>query len=104
MARLLQCLLLFAKAGINPREIARQVSRIDDNNGLRLWLHRRGCARKGSTRLVAITGKFLAITKQRQGTRIVRKSCGRVLLNLGDCFVEAPLVDELVHSREGNEL
>src|SRR5215831_2923276 len=104
MARLLQCLLLFAKAGINPCEIARQVPRIDDNNGVRRWLHRRGCARKGSTRLIAMTGKFLAVTKQRQGTGIVRKCCGRVLVNLTDRFVKASLVEELIGSRESNEL
>ncbi len=54
MARLLQCLLLFAKAGINPGEIARQVSRIDNNNGVRRWLHRRGSTRKSSASFVVL--------------------------------------------------
>src|SRR6516225_8347794 len=104
MPRLLQCLLLFAKAGINPREMARQVSRIDDKNGVRRWLHRRCCARKGSARLLAMTGKFLAVAQERQGARIVGQCRGRVLLNLGDCFVKASLVDELIGSRESNYL
>src|SRR6516164_9175067 len=104
MPRLLQCLLLFAKASINPREMARQVSRIDDNNGVRCWLHRRGGARKGSARLIAMTGKFLAVAQERQGARIVGQCRGRILANLTDRFVKASPVDELIGSRESNNL
>src|SRR4029453_916032 len=104
MTRLLQCLLLFTKAGINPREIARQVSRIDDNSRVRRWLHRCSSARKGSTRLVVETGKFLTITEVRHDAGIVGTFRGRLLLNLNDLFVEAPLVVELARSREGDGL
>src|SRR4026209_345616 len=104
MARLLQCLLLFTKAGINPREIARQVSRIDENNGVRRWLHRLGCAHKGGTRLIVMTGKFLAVTEQRHGAGIVGECRGRVLLNLTDRFVKASFVVELYGSRESKSL
>ena len=60
MARLLQCLLFFAKARISPGEIARQLSRIDNDNGVRRWLYRCGGAREGGPSFVVLAGKFLA--------------------------------------------
>src|SRR5262249_2097409 len=96
--------LLFAKAGIDPGEIARQRSPIDRNNRVRRWLHRRGSTRKSSASIVALTGKFLAVTDQRQGARVVGKCRGRILLNLRDSFVKASLVVELGRSREGKAL
>ena len=51
-----------------------------------------------------MTGKFLAVTEQRHDTRIVGKCRRRVLLNLNDRCVEAPLIVELGRSRESKDL
>src|SRR5207247_9830455 len=53
---------------------------------------------------VVLTGKFLAVPNERHGAWIVSKGHGRVLLNLNDRGVEAPLAIELQGSRDGKGL
>src|ERR1051326_2093026 len=72
LSRLLQRLLLFAKTAVGPGEINLQLSRIDNDNRVRGWFHRRNRARKSSASVFVFSGKLLALTEQGYYAGIVR--------------------------------